>query len=479
MRFTDHKKPPDKRKLFELLQRDLKVPLTALREVKSGYNAFTELEGDVERLLTEEARRKLKSIGLEVKLPPKVKANRAVICRQIDPYVGERTKEEIHAEIEHCNSSLKVAELIKFGNNTHVFKVEFTTTEMAQQVIERGFLCCSMRISPSQIQREEFIDVLTCFTCYKLDSHATKDCPTPRLIVCSECTGDHSFRDCTAFHKKCLNCGGDHRTMAMACPKKKDVIKKTKDNKKTEELKKAGNTYAQIVKETIKNVNEMKQAEVIQETTTETGMRAMIMVMDAHLHNIVEPGTYSDRLNATLKANNIKPIVFPESTISDKLFNHELIGQSLNALHALEKNRKKSSTTSSSSSSSDEEEEDSKDTSQEKTQEDDILERHDKVTTEEIRNATEYDIELIVPEGKLENKNVTAEDLKTMYGNGTLKFVMLPNSKFTADQLDYLILQGKIKEKYEKIKFVTEAEFKRTKTGSKKVASRKPRQTKN
>lgn len=153
MRFTDIKKPPDKRKLFELLQRDLRVHLTALKEVKSGYNAFTEQEGEVQRLLTEEARDKLKTLGLEVKLPPKVKANRAVICRQIDPYVGERSKEEITAEIEHCNSNLRVAELIKFGTHSHVFKVEFTTTEMAQHVIERGFLCCNMRISASQIQR--------------------------------------------------------------------------------------------------------------------------------------------------------------------------------------------------------------------------------------------------------------------------------------------------------------------------------------
>lgn len=180
-----------------------------------------------------------------------------------------------------------------------------------------------------------------------MDSHATRDCPTPDLVVCSECTGSHNFRDCKALGKKCLNCGGDHRTMAMACPKKKEVIRKKKENKKNEELNKAGNTYAQIVKETIKNVNSMKTAEEMKETNTETGIRAMIMVMDAHLHNLQEPGSYNDRLNATLKANNIKPIVFPKSTLSDKLFNHEFIGKSLNALHAIEKHRRRSSTTSS------------------------------------------------------------------------------------------------------------------------------------
>lgn len=467
MRFVDVRKPPDKGKVFELLQGELRVPLTGLKEIKSGYNAFTEMEEDVEQLLTDDARTKLRALGLEVKLPPKVKANRAVICRQIDPFVGERTRDDIQHEIERCNSNLKIAELVKFGQHSHVFKIEFRTSEMAQHVLERGFLCFNMKITPSQIQREEFVDVLTCFRCYRMDNHATKDCPTPDLVVCSECTGGHSFRDCKSNQKKCINCGGEHRTMAMACPKKKEIIKKKKEEKKTAEKQKTGSTYAEIVKETLKTVAEQKQSTEIKETTAEAGLRAMIIVMDAHLHNVITPGSYNARINAVMKENNIAPIKFPEIENSQELFNSDTLAKTMNALHSLR--RKDSGTTSSSSSSTSSENEEIN------TQEEEILENHAKAVGDEIRPAADYQIEIVLPEGHVEKKNLTSTELRTMYREAKLKFMILSSSKFSAEQIIHLIMQGKISETEDRIKYVTTAEFKRTKMGATKQEPRKAR----
>ncbi|KAF9756171.1 hypothetical protein NGRA_3296 [Nosema granulosis] len=86
LRLIGNRQPPDRAKIFQTVQQQLKLPLTGLRPVKNGFNAFTERKEDVEKLL---------SVDAKVKLPPKIKAARSIICRQIDAYVGEHSKEEL------------------------------------------------------------------------------------------------------------------------------------------------------------------------------------------------------------------------------------------------------------------------------------------------------------------------------------------------------------------------------------------------
>jgi hypothetical protein len=121
LRFTNPREPPDKAKVFQTIQKTLKLPLTGLRELGNGFNAFTEFETDVEHLLGDRATEVLNNIGLEAKLPPKIRAQRSIICRQVDSWVGRHSAEEIKEDINKRNSQLKVNEIIKFRNLMHVF----------------------------------------------------------------------------------------------------------------------------------------------------------------------------------------------------------------------------------------------------------------------------------------------------------------------------------------------------------------------
>ena len=85
---------------------------------------------------------------------------------------------------------------------------------------QNGFHCFNTKIASHQLEKEEFTDILICFNCYKLEDHTSANCPTKEITVCSECTRNHIFKECSSEFKKCLNCGGPHLTMAMACPKK-------------------------------------------------------------------------------------------------------------------------------------------------------------------------------------------------------------------------------------------------------------------
>ncbi|KAF9754362.1 hypothetical protein NGRA_3354, partial [Nosema granulosis] len=310
LRFSNPKKPPGKKEVFEVLQKRLEIPLTGIREVKDGFNVFTEREHDVEKMLTDTARAILNQVGLVASLPPEIRAQRSVICRQIDCYVGGHSSDELKEEIERSNRNLEVSEVIKFKNYTHIFKVEFASSEKARSAVENGFLCCHMKISSSQIEQEKYIDLLMCFNCYSYEDHLTKDCPTPDVVRCSECSGPHNFRDCREETKKCLNCKGAHRTMAMSCPVKKDLIKKKLQQKEEDELTKQESTYARVVTKALSTAQQQQQASVTEGLMAETGMRALVMILDAHVQNIIAPGSYNEHLNKTLKANNIQPIVF-------------------------------------------------------------------------------------------------------------------------------------------------------------------------
>ena len=71
--------------------------------MRNGFQAFMEREEDLDKLLTRKAQNTLKEIGLETKIPPKIKCQRSIICRQIDSYVGNHTPEQIREEINRQN----------------------------------------------------------------------------------------------------------------------------------------------------------------------------------------------------------------------------------------------------------------------------------------------------------------------------------------------------------------------------------------
>lgn len=243
-----------KKTVVETLHKQIKLTLTGLPPVKNGYFAYTEFEKDVEKLLSVKAKTILDKVGLTANLPPKVRAQRSIICRQIDHYIGQNTANDIKDEINDKNSQLTVTEIISFKSYTHVFKIEFQTTKMADLATRNGLDAFNLRITPSQIQKEKFVDLLMCFNCYKLEDHTTKDCPTvDETKKCSECAGDHNYRDCNTMTKKCLNCGGAHRTMAMSCPTRKALINNKIQTLDIKDDENRNQTFANMVKKDRRN----------------------------------------------------------------------------------------------------------------------------------------------------------------------------------------------------------------------------------
>ena len=81
----------------------------------------------------------------------------------MDRDVGQYERDEIKVEIERCNEWANNITVIKIKNFTHVLKFEFQNVEAVNRALENGLLMFHMFVSPDQITRDEFVNILTCF----------------------------------------------------------------------------------------------------------------------------------------------------------------------------------------------------------------------------------------------------------------------------------------------------------------------------
>lgn len=466
---------PQKQVVFTTILREINSPLTGLKPVRNGYIAFMEREEDLDKLLTKKAQNELQKIGLETKVPPKIKCQRSLICRQIDSYVGEHTSEELLIEINRNNKN-KAIEIIKFKEYTHLFKIEFQTTEMAIAAKTNGLLCFNTRITPAQMEQERHTDVLMCFSCYQIENHTTSNCPTPQIVKCSECSGDHFYRECNSERKKCLNCNGSHRTMAMACPVKKEAIKKKREEEDRKRKEKEEMPLAKIVQKTANEIGKKTEERVMSSVLGEAGLRALIMVMDAHVHNIIEPGSYNIRLNKTLKENNIDPINLPKDSIkSEKLLQTNIITEKLKEqFQETEKSPKRKK-----SRGQDMQEEIRRQREDEERMEQEmeaeIIPELEEITEDEaildmhlnrIDNAADaslYNITIITPNPNI--TNLKPKQLKELYQQGKVKYIKSSKTKISDRIIEELILANKMSCQTNNIQQVQKTKYKEYKNG--------------
>ena len=70
-----------------------------------------------------------------------------------------------------------------------------------------------------------------------------------KTIPRSECAQrGHKWTECKSDAKICLNYEGGYRTLAMACPIKKEKIKEKRERKEQEEREKMTNPYNEVIK---------------------------------------------------------------------------------------------------------------------------------------------------------------------------------------------------------------------------------------
>ena len=61
--------------------------------------------------------------------------------------------------------NIKVKKLIKIPNSSHLLKMMFQTTEMADQVVERGVRIGFQYFHKNNVEKETFVSIIPCYGC--------------------------------------------------------------------------------------------------------------------------------------------------------------------------------------------------------------------------------------------------------------------------------------------------------------------------
>lgn len=86
-------------------------------------------------------------------MQPKLKARRFAFIRQLDTEVGGHTAGDLTLDIERRNPDVKINDVIKIKAYTHVLKICFEETNIADKALTDSMLICKILITFGQIRR--------------------------------------------------------------------------------------------------------------------------------------------------------------------------------------------------------------------------------------------------------------------------------------------------------------------------------------
>lgn len=308
---TNSQDPRRKNTLLTILSNNDVFP-TNIFPVQDGFIIVSSDE-EQEKIFKDKIKEEFSQEDMNPVIPPELKAKKTVIAFNVNAHIYNNSEDDILNELYTHNSFLEgnIDNVFKFPNSKTI-KITFSQAIYASKATEHGLKLFSMKIPHYQIQQDKFYHIQTCFRCYMIESHTTKDCTKHKEYkICSECAEEgHTWKSCNKESKQCINCGENHRTLSMRCKMRKDVIKM-----KREEEKETA-SYSQITK--TNNIPTMNNSTSTQ-ISREDHFKIYSCMIHAHLMNVVEPGSYEKELNATLKENKLPQIKIPKTPNSSKL----------------------------------------------------------------------------------------------------------------------------------------------------------------
>ena len=202
-----------------------RVKLSRIRQFDDGVcEVLCNSESDVDNLLSPECVSALKSKDCLAKIPADLRAKRAVLLRKVDSSLLKHSNSEIRDELISKNPWLMVDEVLILHKSSCI-KLICVSQQIATKATEIGVKLFHFSVPPFNISKDIYVKINICYRCYKLDSHSISSCPeNQNYKACSLCSSlSHTYRECDAELKKCLNCNGPHSAMAFSCPKRREL----------------------------------------------------------------------------------------------------------------------------------------------------------------------------------------------------------------------------------------------------------------
>ena len=305
------KSRPTKGPILAALNDSLEVNLIRLIEGKNSFIALCHSEDDALKMNTEDGAKLLNKLGLTIANTLAFEARKAIVARNFDFYITDHSTDAILKDFNKRYPENPCNKVIIMGKNKNLMKIIFNNQQDAKHFADNGFSLFHVRIPPYNIQVDEFIDVPMCMKCYQLNNHTTKQCKSSD-IVCSECSEvGHRHFDCKSSIKKCINCGGNHKTTAPQCPKRKQEAHNMRQ--KSSQIRE-GTTYSAAAKSTA-TINPIINNSPISESI----IKITAAMIYAHNVNSVNPGSFNIEINKVFAMNNLPQMKFPDNPPSEDI----------------------------------------------------------------------------------------------------------------------------------------------------------------
>ncbi|MPC45784.1 hypothetical protein E2C01_039489 [Portunus trituberculatus] len=222
----------------------------------------------------------------------------------LDELVYGHSAEEIAAEVGAQHKWAKAECVFKFPRS-FTAKITFTDAQMARNALLEGLNLFQIHVPGHQMRQEVFIPLVTCNRYNVVEKHPTSSCPHPAgYMRCSECSSEeHSYRNCTTFTKKCLNCGGDHSATAMWCPVRKEALKKKEEATRQARVR-PNVSFAQATQQASPTADPVV-------TDPSKALARLMCLIHARIINASHPGSFQKTLSMSLAENGLPDVKLP------------------------------------------------------------------------------------------------------------------------------------------------------------------------
>ena len=307
---------PRRARLYEILG-NFKVYPYKIKENKHMHFVILD-DKYVEIVLHGVCQESLKQENFKVHIPLEYTAMRTIVAKQLDQIIDHYQDEDIKCNIEQTNTWCKVESVYRLNTPSKMMKITFITPEMAQRALRDGIYILNQSIPTRNLEKEIYIKIKPCYNCFGYD-HATRECNQERKTVCAFCASEnHKQKDCTNNEPKCVNCGGDHRTLAAACPIRKRIIKEKSKQMRERARSRSRSTirqgmpsYANATGQNQGNRDKFPINTKSIEETKKITSTILTALVSSHYFESIEPGSFQRAMDKTLEANGLPRVIIP------------------------------------------------------------------------------------------------------------------------------------------------------------------------
>lgn len=266
---------------------------------------------DVDKLFSPACIGDIKKLKCELVAPPDLVANRSIIVKQLDSFIYSQEVDTIKMELENENSWLNIQNIYKFPKSRTV-KITFINQNMVTLALDRGLLMFHLSIPPSLIYREVYVNILICYKCYQWNDHITECCKKDSsYMICSLCSSeDHTFKDCGADSRRCVNCAGSHSTLSVSCPTRKVIAKSLSADKVNSDFKSVASVKPPFPVDTsgttpVAFSNPVQKSDLIERNIGDRIIKSTMCVILAAIGERDDEEGYQATLSKLLSANDL------------------------------------------------------------------------------------------------------------------------------------------------------------------------------